>query len=214
MRRLISVLLAMLLAFSLVLPAAAETVATVNANEVSWSMLEDIDGDVADDAMDTVEDDSNDAVSLQDLVAFMLLLSGMKESQLGNFPYDWNCMAESADLLDGIDYSNPDAEAAPADVAVMLENVQPLYDAMHAEKKQPLFINGVAQPIFEYTTGEVEEDYSNEDSAIIRYFVYAETNHDTDGDGKLDLVKALVQLPRCAAEGDYRLLPFSKHAPT
>ena len=207
MRRLISVLLAMLLAFSLVLPAAAETATTVNADEVTWSMLEDIDGDNGDvlgDTMDTVDDDSSDAVSLQDLVAFMLLLSGMKESQLGNFPYDWNCMAESAGLLDGIDYSNPDAEATTADVATMLENVQPLYDAMHAEKKQPLFIDGVAQPIFEYTTGEVEEGYSNEDSAIIRYFVYVETNHDTDGDGKLDLVKALVQVPRCAVEGDYQ----------
>ncbi len=31
-----------------------------------------------------------------------------------------------------------------------------------------------------------------------------ETNYDTDGDGKLDLVKALVQIPRAAAEGSYK----------
>ena len=31
-----------------------------------------------------------------------------------------------------------------------------------------------------------------------------ETDYDTDDDGKLDLVKALVQLPRAAMEGDYQ----------
>lgn len=31
-----------------------------------------------------------------------------------------------------------------------------------------------------------------------------ETNYDTDADGKRDLVKALVQIPRAAMEGDYK----------
>lgn len=48
------------------------------------------------------------------------------------------------------------------------------------------------------------EGYSNEDSDIIRYCVYVETNYDTDDDGKLDLVKAVVQIPRAAMEGDYQ----------
>ena len=75
--------------------------------------------------------------------------------------------------------------------------------AMAAETKEPLFVDGLAQPIFPYTTGAVEEGYSNEESDIIRFCVYVETNYDTDNDGQLDLVKALVQLPRAAAEGDF-----------
>lgn len=31
-----------------------------------------------------------------------------------------------------------------------------------------------------------------------------ETDHDTDGDGKADLVKAFLQIPRSAAEGKYK----------
>ena len=63
----------------------------------------------------------------------------------------------------------------------------------------------MAQPIFPYTSGVPTKDgYSNDKSDIIRYSVYVETNYDTDGDGKLDLVKALVQLPRAAAEGKYK----------
>lgn len=65
-------------------------------------------------------------------------------------------------------------------------------------------MNGMAQPIFPYTTGEVTEGYSNDESDIIRYCVYVETNYDTDDDGKLDLVKALVQIPRAAMEGNYK----------
>ena len=63
----------------------------------------------------------------------------------------------------------------------------------------------MAQPIFPYTSGVPTKDgYSNDKSDIIRYSVYVETNYDTDSDGKLDLVKALVQLPRAAAEGKYK----------
>ena len=73
------------------------------------------------------------------------------------------------------------------------------------ENGEPLFVDGVAQPIFPYTSGVPTKDgYSNDKSDIIRYSVYVETNYDTDGDGKLDLVKALVQLPRAAAEGKYK----------
>ena len=35
-----------------------------------------------------------------------------------------------------------------------------MYDALHADKLQPLYMNGMAQPIFPYTTGEVTEGYS------------------------------------------------------
>ncbi|MBQ9009127.1 MAG: hypothetical protein IJ088_07355 [Clostridia bacterium] len=46
--------------------------------------------------------------------------------------------------------------------------------------------------------------YGNEDSDILRFCVYVETDYDTDNDGMADLVKALVQVPRSAVEGKYK----------
>ena len=65
-----------------------------------------------------------------------------------------------------------------------------------------VFEDGMAQPILTYTNLR-DEDYTNEGSDILRYMVYVETDHDTDGDGKADLVEALVQVPRAAAEGKF-----------
>ena len=67
-----------------------------------------------------------------------------------------------------------------------------------------IFSDGAAQPIIEYSDG-FEKGYSNENSEILRYTVYVETDNDTDGDGLADLVKVLVQLPRAAAEGKYKV---------
>ena len=69
--------------------------------------------------------------------------------------------------------------------------------------KTPVFKDGAAQPILQYTNLR-DENYTNEGSDILRFCVYVETDHDTDGDGKADLVEALVQVPRAAAEGDFK----------
>ncbi len=66
--------------------------------------------------------------------------------------------------------------------------------------KAPVFKDGAAQPILQYTNLR-DENYVNENSDILRFCVYVET---TDGDGKADLVEALVQVPRAAAEGAYK----------
>lgn len=60
--------------------------------------------------------------------------------------------------------------------------------------------NGALQPFLEVSDLRAG-DYSNEESDILRFCVYVETDHDTDNDGKADLVKALVQVPRPAVEG-------------
>ncbi|MCR5542725.1 MAG: Ig-like domain-containing protein [Eubacterium sp.] len=62
--------------------------------------------------------------------------------------------------------------------------------------------DGMAQEIIEYSD-PLKEDYNNSNSEILRFPVYVETDYDTDLDGKPDLIKALVQLPRPAANGDY-----------
>ncbi len=63
--------------------------------------------------------------------------------------------------------------------------------------------NGMAQPMACYTDAR-SLDYSNETSDLLRFVVYVETDYDTDLDGKPDLIKTMVQLPRAAAEGAYQ----------
>ena len=69
--------------------------------------------------------------------------------------------------------------------------------------KTPVFEDGMAQPVLTYTNLR-ESDYTNEGSDILRFCVYIETDYDTDSDGMADLVEALVQVPRPAAEGAFK----------
>ena len=141
-------------------------------------------------------------VTIADMVRTLLLWTGMTEEQLGSFPDDYLAQARSMGMI--AEDTDPDAVCTMSTYRKMKSVASVMYDALHADKRKPLFMNGMAQPIFPYTTGSVESGYSNEDSDIIRYVVYVETNYDTDDDGKLDLVKAVVQLPRAAMEGDYQ----------
>ena len=61
--------------------------------------------------------------------------------------------------------------------------------------------DGMAQPVFAYSNVE-DKGYTNAASEIWRFAVFVETDYDTDQDGKCDLVKAYVQVPRAAVEGD------------
>ena len=70
--------------------------------------------------------------------------------------------------------------------------------------KVPVFENGLAQPVFKFTDGKTGEKYDPATSSIIRYCVYVESDYDMDGDGKRDLVKAFIQVPRSAVEGNYK----------
>ena len=63
--------------------------------------------------------------------------------------------------------------------------------------------DGTLLPMCEYSDPR-DPHYSNEDSDILRFCVYVETDNDTDNDGMADLVKALVQVPRAAVEGKYK----------
>ena len=69
---------------------------------------------------------------------------------------------------------------------------------------EPLQVkDGAMQPILKYTS-PWSQDYTNKGSDILRFCVYVESDYDTDGDGKNDLVKAFVQVPRPAAEGKFK----------
>ena len=192
-KRLLAFLLTLALTLSVVMPALAAddkgSSALVTYSDLAAYGLETQDGET--ETLGTV---------LRTLFTF----AGLKDSQLGS---DSDCVA-LADSLGMLDKNSASADepCTKARMAAFLKSdgYQALVDNQSAEKKEPLFVNGMAQPVFPYTTGSVTSGYSNETSDIIRYCVYVETNYDTDGDGKLDLVKALVQVPKAAAEGDYK----------
>ena len=60
--------------------------------------------------------------------------------------------------------------------------------------------NGIAMPMLVYS----DTGTPNEESEITRLCVFVETDYDTDGDGKKDLVKAFLQIPKAAADGAYQ----------
>ncbi|MCD8116396.1 MAG: hypothetical protein LUE21_04655 [Oscillospiraceae bacterium] len=192
-KRLLALICAAVLLFACGIPAMADSSsAETGTLTLTWGDLTAGDLDL-----------SEQTVTNQEVVAYLLRWAGMEESQLGSYPDDYNSLAESMGMTDGIEDYDPTAPCTQENLAVMMETAQVLYDALHADTLEPLFLNGMAQPIFPFTSGATEEGYDNADSDIIRYCVYVETNYDTDGDGQLDLVKALVQVPRAAVEGDY-----------
>ena len=78
--------------------------------------------------------------------------------------------------------------------------------ALAETAEEPGFLrieNGMLQPVLRWSDLR-EEDYTNDGSDILRFCVWVETDYDTDLDGKADLVRALVQVPRAAAEGRYK----------
>ena len=136
-------------------------------------------------------------------VKYILLDCGMKETQFPSGDSDYIAMAKSVGIAD--DKFDGSASCSLEELHTMATSTAAVNLRNAVKNGTPLFVNGVAQPIFPYTSGvPTAEGYNNDKSDIIRYSVYVETNYDTDGDGKLDLVKALVQLPRAAAEGKYK----------
>lgn len=196
-KRLTVLLLVMVMALSLFTPALAVDDGEQYLRQSDLAAISaQVEGDEA--VAMAVEEASESAtgVTQQEAARFLLLYAGMKESQLGTYPDDYNAMAESVGLTKNIEWTP--AELCTVDeFNTMLQDVQPLYDAMHKDVREPLFVDGVAQPIFEYS----DPTQANGDTGVVRFCVYVETNYDTDGDGKLDLVKALVQLPHEVLDG-------------
>ncbi|MBQ8093926.1 MAG: hypothetical protein IJ242_10170 [Clostridia bacterium] len=79
----------------------------------------------------------------------------------------------------------------------MAESVQTQYDG------NLIIENGILQPMLTFSD-YFDPDGNLGNGDILRFCVYVETDNDTDNDGKADLVKVLVQLPRSAAEGVYK----------
>ena len=148
-------------------------------------------------------DQASKELTVQDAVNGLLQWAATDPSQLGQSQADRERFAKSLGLIEKSE--DLSRKVSQPELAKMYETAKKLYDAYRAEKKSPLFLNGRAQPIFPYTTGKKEDqDYKYEDSQIVRFPVYVETDYDTDADGKPDLVKAIVQLPKAVAQGDFK----------
>lgn len=200
-KKLLSLMLAVVMAASLATPALATEPSEPAVDETitTYADLAAIDAAlVPQDADETLP------LTIQEVIGALLDGSGLSEDLLGAYPEDYNALAESLGMI--ADAEEVETICTDAKLAEMETIWNELCAAVNPEDgtMEPLFLNGMAQPIFPYTSGAVEKGYSNADSDTIRYFVYVETNYDTDADGKLDLVKALVQMPRAAAEGDYQ----------
>ena len=153
----------------------------------------------------TVEQDSPEqTLTNAQTVKAMLEWTGLEAAQIGETEAEQTALAASLTLIPDRNAYDPEAICTVGEAREMKKTAEIVQNAVMAEQKQPLFINGIAQPIFPYTSGAMESGYSNDDSSIIRYSVYIETNYDTDDDGKLDLVKAVVQMPRAVMNGDYQ----------
>ena len=142
-------------------------------------------------------------ITLQEAVDELLKWAAVSDSQLGSSAEDRANLAKSLGMIEK--EADLTASVQGANLQSMYSVAKRLHDAYRSEKKEPLFLNGRSQPIFPYSSGEDRyEEYTYEGSEIVRFPVYVETDHDTDGDGKRDLVKAIVQLPKAAAKGDYK----------
>lgn len=144
---------------------------------------------------------ANRQVTKKEAVLELLQWADTSQKLIGQTESDQLRLAESLGLIQ----PGEDISQVITEFDSLVSIAQKLHDAYRSEKKSPLFLNGKAQPIFPYSTGQLNPDeYSFDKSDIVRFPVFVETDYDTDGDGKRDLVKAIVQMPKAVAQGDFK----------
>ena len=141
------------------------------------------------------------AETQRDYVISLIRDAGMKDNMIGTTALDRDALARSLGFLDNWNYNATavvtDEIKAEMDVA-MAGAFDGLLEALNKNPMEPYFVNGRAQPIFYYGNNRYN-DTSGE--GAVRFVVYVESDLDTDNDGKLDLVKVVVQLPRAVLDG-------------
>ena len=126
--------------------------------------------------------------------------TGLSELVIGTSANDQDALARSLGFFDNWEY-DPTAvvntENVTAIDAAMADAFNGLRNAMNKSPMEPYFVHGMAQPIFPFGNSSY---YDTTGEGVARFLVYVETNYDTDADGKLDLIKVVVQLPRAAVD--------------
>ena len=152
---------------------------------------------------------ANQNLSIGDTAIELLKWAEAKPDQTGSTAEDRLEFAKSLGMIpNGVGKDEP-----VQNLNHMISVAKKLKEAYRAEKKEPLILNGKTQPIFPFTPGDVETGYSNEKSDIVRFVVYVESDYDTDGDGKRDLIKTFVQLPKAVANGDFKASTIYEASP-
>ncbi|MCR4923837.1 MAG: hypothetical protein K5931_07495 [Lachnospiraceae bacterium] len=95
----------------------------------------------------------------------------------------WLCLGLTAVLLNGCTQGLYTMESMTDQ-----KGEEALNDISLVKSDEPIVEDGMMQPILAYSDLR-DPQYSNEESDILRYCVYVETDNDTDNDGKADLVK-------------------------
>lgn len=190
-------------------PSPAPATPTVGSQE-ERATSKVTQGDLAEITGATVTDqDREKEVTVTEAVNQLLNWASTKENQVGSTDKDRLAFAKSLGMVkEGVEGSAP-----VTNLTSMVDVAKQLRAAYRADKKSPLFLNGKAQPIFPFTPGDDPEHYSYDKSDIVRYIVYVETDYDTDGDGKPDLVKTFVQVPKAAVNGDYKAASIFEASP-
>jgi len=136
----------------------------------------------------------------REYVAALIKSAGMRDAMVGA-GNDIDALAKSLGFLDNWNYEPAsivtDQVKAGMDTA-MAGALSGLSSALSKQPMEPYFVNGMAQPIFYYGNNKYNDTTGE---GVVRFVVYVESDLDTDADGKLDLVKAVVQLPRAALYG-------------
>lgn len=167
--------------------------------EISWRTLDEKDHAACERARAVSQSDS---VTVRDVANFTLFSCGLPDSLAGTDQFDRDSLAANAGLLEGITKGLAE-KAEIKDLVRISSNSSALRKTAENGFSSPLFSSGLPLPLFGYTSDR-DPGYTNENSSVIRYCVYVETEYDTDGDGKLDLVKVFLQIPRAALEGGYK----------
>ena len=162
-------------------------------------------GDAAPEAVPLA---SAEIATQRDFIKSLMLAAGMKEHQFANGPagdefFNYNEMAKVAGFLDGWDYE-PTKDLTQEELELMALATLPAFtglsSAINADPPAPYFVNGMAVPIFPYGNSPTAKYNDTTGEGIARFVVYIDTNYDSDADGKLDVIKVLVQLPRAAVD--------------
>lgn len=136
-RRLLALLMSLVMILS-VLPGAAFAEPADSSDVLTYADLADIDSSI------TIPDgaSASEELSVADAVRALLLWTGMSEKQLGTFPADYLALARSMGMIS----ADTDTDAAcTLDAYRQMKAVaNTMYDALHADKLQPLYMNGMA----------------------------------------------------------------------
>lgn len=206
-RRLLALLMSLVMILS-VLPGAAFAEPADSSDVLTYADLADIDSSI------TIPDgaSASEELSVADAVRALLLWTGMSEKQLGTFPADYLALARSMGMIS----ADTDTDAAcTLDAYRQMKAVaNTMYDALHADKLQPLYMNGMAQPIFPYTTGSVETGYSNATATSSATAYTSRPTTTPTMTASSTSSRPLFRFPVRQSRATTRQLPSTKLAPT